>query len=145
MWMGRQEHDWNKGTSANTQNTTRCGNMSMASQGMLRQVKGTTTIFFIKKSKVPQNRYKDVQYGHLSVTIERGKLTIWGDEINYLKDCDMQTADILTAILLLKSVITPIAKILIKDFNNLNLNTPLKRYEYLQLNSRYNRRFQTRI
>ena len=112
---------------------------------MLRQVKGTTTIFFIKKSKVPQNRYKDVQYGHLSVTIERGKLTIWGDEINYLKDCDMQTADILTAILLLKSVITPIAKILIKDFNNLNLNTPLKRYEYLQLNSRYNRRFQTRI
>ena len=32
-------------------------------QGMPGRVKGTNTIFFIKKSKVPQNRYKDVKYG----------------------------------------------------------------------------------
>ena len=57
-----------------------------------------------------------------------------GDKINYPKDYEMPTADILTIKLLLNSVIsTPKAKFMTMHINNFYLNTPLKRYKYLWL------------
>ena len=93
-------------------------------QGMPGRIKETNTILFIKKSEAPQNRNRDVKYGALSVTIERGKLsqvkrlTIGGDRINYSKHCGMSTAVILTIKLLLNSVIsTPNAKFMTMVIN----------------------------
>ena len=100
-------------------------------QGMLRWVKGTNTIFFIKKDKVPQNRNRDVTYGHIICDYRDGKaepnqtrLTIGGDKINYSEDCGIPTADLPTIKLLLNSVIsTPNAKFMTMDIKSLILTS----------------------
>ena len=61
------------------------------------------------------------------------RLTVRGDRINYLDNCSTPMADLLTVKLLLNSVISiPEARYMTLDIKNLNLNTPLKQYEYLR-------------
>ena len=104
------------------------------------RVQGTNTIFFIKKSKIPPNRCRDVTYGCIICDYHEGKtewnqtwLTKGGDKINYPKDCGMPTADLLTMKLLNSVISTHNAKFMTIDIKNFYLNTQLKRCKYLWL------------
>ncbi len=112
----------------------------LLAQGMPSQVKGTDTIFFIPKDKVPRARAKDVTYGLITCLIRpkkidkpnRTRLVAGGDRAQYPFDAGMPTADLLTVKLLINSVIsTPEARFFTMDIKNSSLCTPMIRYEYM--------------
>jgi hypothetical protein len=80
--------------------------------------KPTKTIRFIKKENVPEDRRKDVTYGSFSCDykpnkkeLNRTRLTMGGDRINYPDDCGTPTADMILSKILTNSIIsTPNAK-----------------------------------
>jgi hypothetical protein len=91
------------------------------------RIKGTDTIKFIRKDKVPEDRMKDVMYGSFSCDFKPNKdekectrLTVGGDRINYPDDCGTPTADMILFKILVNSILsTPNAKCImidIKDF-----------------------------
>jgi hypothetical protein len=102
-------------------------------------VKGTNTIFFIHKSKVPKGR--KVTYGRIVVDYRphkadpnRARLTVGGDRIEYPYDVSTPTADLITSKLLFNSVIsTEGSRFLTADIKNFYLNTPMERFEYMRL------------
>ncbi len=111
-------------------------------QGMPGCNAGTNTIVFIKKNQVPQDRAKDVTYGLITTLIRpekldepnRTRLVAEGDRVHYPGDAGTPTADLLTIKLLLNSIIsTPNAKFMTMDIKDFYLNTPMARYEYMQL------------
>jgi hypothetical protein len=111
-------------------------------QGMPGQNTGTNTIFFIKKNQVPRERAKDVTYGLITTLIRpekidepnRTRLVAGGDRVHYPGDAGTPTADLLTIKIVLNSIIsTPNAKFMTMDIKDFNLNTPMARYEYMQL------------
>ena len=56
------------------------------------------------------------------------------DQINYTKDCETPTADLLMVKLLLNSIVSTLyASFMTVDIKNFNLNTSLKHYKYLHL------------
>ncbi len=66
------------------------------------RVKPTNTIQFIQKEEVPFDRIKDVTYGSFSCDIKpnkeeinRARLTMGGDRINYPDDCGTRTVDMI--------------------------------------------------
>ena len=64
----------------------------------------------------------------------RVRLTVGGDHINYPGDCGTPTADMLAVKLLLNSAIsTKGVKFISIEIQNLYLNTPMARYEYMRL------------
>ena len=66
--------------------------------------------------------------------VERTRLTVGGNLINYPDNLRTETADLLTFKILLNSVIsTPGARFICLDMKNFYLNTPMKRYEYMRL------------
>ena len=105
----------------------------------IRDVDGTSTIFFIPRSKVPHGR--TVTYGRIVCEIrtqkkevERTRLTVGGNLIDYPDNLRTETADLLTFKILVNSIIsTPGAKFLCLDVKNFYLNTPMGRYEYMRL------------
>ena len=105
----------------------------------IRDIKGTNTIVFIPKDKVPQGR--TVTYGRIvcelrpmKKEVERTRLTVGGDLINYPFKLRTETADLMTVKLLINSTIsTPGARFLCLDVKNFYLNTPMPRYEYMRL------------
>jgi hypothetical protein len=57
-----------------------------------------------------------------------------GDRVHYSGDARTPTADLLTVKLLLNSIIsTPNAKFMTMDIKDFYLNTPMARFEYMQL------------
>jgi hypothetical protein len=103
---------------------------------------GTNTIVFIKKNQVPQDRAKDVTYGLITTLIQpekldepnRTRLVAGDDRVHYPGDVGTPTADLLTGKLLLNIIIsTPNAKFMTMDIKDFYLNTPMVRYEYMQL------------
>jgi hypothetical protein len=111
-------------------------------QGMPGQVKGTDTIFFIPKDKVPRARAKDLTHGLITCLImpkkieepNRTRLVAGGDRVHYPFDAGTPTADLLTIKLLINSVIsTPGARFFTMDIKNFYLCTPMTRHEYMQL------------
>ena len=105
------------------------------------KAKGTNTIYFIDKSDIPAERWKDVTYGHVIVAYcpeksdpYRTRLTVGGNLISYPGDCGTLTVDLLTVKLLLNSIISTLgAKFMTIDINDFYLNTPMARYEYMRL------------
>ena len=101
-------------------------------QGMQGKVKGTNTMFFIRKNEISTNRLCDITYGSIVCEYQDGKtepnrtrLTVCGDKINYPGDCGTPTADLLAIKLLLNSIIsTPRAKFMTMNIKNFYLNTP---------------------
>jgi hypothetical protein len=83
-----------------------------------------------------------VTYGSFVVDIKDHKeekectrLTVGGDQIEYLGDKSMRTASLTTAKILINSVISTLgAKFLVIDIDNFYLNTPLGRFEYMVIN-----------
>ena len=110
-------------------------------QGMPGRTTGTNTIFFIHKSEIPAERWKDVTSGRIvcderpqKAEVNRTRLTIDGSRINIDIDCGTPTASLLTVKLLLNSVLsTPGAKFMCLDLKDFYLNTPLARPEFLRL------------
>jgi hypothetical protein len=108
-------------------------------QGVGDRLKGTNTCFFIPKSAVPHGR--SVTYGRIVVSlrpqkaeVERTRLTVGGNLIDYPGDVSTKTADLTTAKILCNSVLsTPNAKFMGVDLKNFYLNTLLDRYEYMRL------------
>ena len=57
-----------------------------------------------------------------------------GNRVHYPGDAGTPTANLLTVMLLLKSIIsTPNAKFMTMDIKDFDLNTLMARYEYMQL------------
>jgi hypothetical protein len=103
---------------------------------------GTTTIVFIKKNQVPQDRAKDVTYGLITTLIQpekldkpnRTRLVARGNRRHYPGDAGTPTANLLTIKPLLNSIIsTPNAKFMTMDIKDFYLNTPMAWYEYMRL------------
>ncbi len=64
----------------------------------------------------------------------RTRLVAGGDRVNYPGDASMPTANLLTVKILLNSIIsTPNTTFMTMDIKNFCLNTPMARYEYMQL------------
>ena len=105
------------------------------------RVKGTDTAFFINSSDIPEDRWKDINYGRIVTAYRAGKaepnrtrLTVGGNRINYPDDVGTPTADLLTVKHLLNSTVsTPNAKFMTIDIKDFYLSTKLKRFEYLRL------------
>jgi hypothetical protein len=108
-------------------------------QGAGDRLKGTNTCFFIPKSAVPHGW--TVTYGRIVVSlrpqkaeVERTRLTVGGNLIDYPGDVSTKTANLTTAKILFNSVpSTPKANFMGINLKNFYLNTPLDRYEYMRL------------
>ena len=109
---------------------------SLANQlGRLAQgigdIKGADTIFFISKSEIPQDIWKDITYGRIAVDYRPGKeekngsrLTVGGNRIDYPFGVSTPTCDLPTIKLLWNSVLsTPGAKYFTLDISNFYLRT----------------------
>jgi hypothetical protein len=106
----------------------------------INRLYNTNTIRFIRRSHIPKGR--KVTYGSFVVDIkdhkeekERTILTVGGDQIEYPGDKSTCTAGLTTSKILINSVISTLgAKFLVIDIENLYLNTPLGRFEYMVIN-----------
>jgi hypothetical protein len=104
-------------------------------------VKGTNTIFFISKDKVPTDRAKDVTYGSFSCDLKPNKteihctrLTAGGDRVNYPGNTGTPTADMTQFKILMNSIIsTEGARCVMVDIKDFYLCTPMKRFKYTRL------------
>lgn len=105
----------------------------------IRDIKGTDTIFFICKSKVP--KHKKISYDRIVSEIhpqkaekERTRLTVGGDRFDYDIPVTTETADITTVKVLVNSTIsTPGARFCCFDIKNFYLGTPMTENEYIRL------------
>jgi len=110
--------------------------------GVKDRIRGTNTIKFIPKSMVPKGR--KVTYGRIVVDFRpnksepnRTRLTVGGDKIEYPGVVRTDTADIVTAKMLLNSVVsTPRARCCILDIKDFYLNNMLPRPEYMRIELR---------
>jgi hypothetical protein len=110
-------------------------------QGVGNRITGSDTIRFIPLSKIPYDRLKNVTYGKFvcelkpnKKEINRTRLTVGGDRINYPGDCGTPTADLVLIKTHLNSVIsTKGARFMTVDIKNFYLNTPMTRPEYVRL------------
>jgi hypothetical protein len=103
---------------------------------------GTNTIVFTKTNQVSQDRAKDVTYDLITTLIRpeklnepnRTRLVAGGNRVHHPGDAGTPTTNLLTIKLLLNSIIsTPNAKFMMMDIKDFYLNTPIARYEYMQL------------
>ena len=109
--------------------------LSRMAQGMPGLAEGTNTIFFITPKEVPANRWRDITYVRIVVNYRpeksdpyRTRLTLGGDQVNYLGYCVTPTVNLLTIKLLLNNVISfPNAKFITIDIKDFYLNTSMAR------------------
>ncbi len=84
---------------------------------------------------------KDTTYGLITCLVcpekiepNRTRLVAGGDQVHYLGNAGMPTVDLLTIKLLINSIIsTQGAEFMTMDIKDFYLNTPMARYEYMQL------------
>ena len=122
-----------------TWNRSFANELGRLANGVGSRIKGTNTIKFIPKTLVPPGR--KVTYGRIVVDFRptktepnRTRLTVGGDKIDYPGTVRTDTADMVTAKLLLNSVIsTPRARCCILDIKDFYLNNKLMRYEYMKM------------
>lgn len=120
-------------------NTSFANELGRLANGVGDRIAGTKTIAFIQKNMVPVGR--KVTYGRIVVDFRplksepnRTRLTVGGDKIDYPGQARTDTADIVTAKLLLNSVVsTPRARCCILDIKDFYLNNKLLRYEYMRM------------
>ena len=98
-------------------------------------------MFFIDKDKVPWDRGKHVTHGQIVCSmrpqkdeVNRLRLTVGRDRINFEGDCSTPTANLLTIKLLLDSIVSMSgAENLELDLKDFYLNTPMDHPEYLKM------------
>jgi hypothetical protein len=103
---------------------------------------GTDTIFFMSHNEI-KNIPKDrtVTYARIVVDYRpqkddpnRVRITVGGNLINYPGELTTRTADLTTAKILWNSTIsTPGARFACADIENMYLQTPMSRYEYMRI------------
>ena len=111
----------------------------------IHNIKGTTTIFFIKRSDIPKDRLKDVTCGRLVVTYKpnksepnRSRLTVGGKFITCLYNISTPTCNLPTIKMLWNSFLsTKGAKYVTLDLKDFYLGTPMDRPEYMGNATRY--------
>ena len=105
------------------------------------RIKGTDTIFFIRRDQVPQGR--KVTYARTVCTYRpekteknRTRITAGGNLLtDYPGEISTDTAGLELIKIHWNSVIsTPGARYMTMDISNMYLNTPLDRYEYMRMN-----------
>jgi Reverse transcriptase (RNA-dependent DNA polymerase) len=100
---------------------------------------GTNTIHFIRINDIPPGR--KATYLRLVVAdrpnkenTRRVRFTVGGDKVEYPGDVSTKTAGLITAKILINSVIsTPDARFCAFDIKDFYLNTPMERYEYMRI------------
>ena len=108
-------------------------------QGVHGRIQGTNTVFFISHTEVPPN--KKVTYGKKEVSIRpnktethRVRLTVGGDKLHFDGDTATQCASIVTAKILINSVIsTEGARYSVIDIKNMYYGSPMDEYEYMKI------------
>jgi hypothetical protein len=105
------------------------------------QIKGTGTVFFIKKSQVPNKR--KVTYANFICNIRpqksethRVRMTAGGDRLDYPGDASSPTVSMLDAKIHINSTISDAkhgARHLGIDIKNYYLGTPMEYYQYLRV------------
>jgi hypothetical protein len=108
-----------------------------------KNIKGTNTIHFIKKSQLPHNARPT--YLHMvcanrpeKENPKRVRWTAGGDRIDYPGGASTKTADITTVKIVLNSVIsTPKARYMTCDLKDFYLGTPMKKFEYMKIHIKY--------
>ena len=118
-----------------------CKDLGQFDQGIPGLVNSTNAIFFIDKTDIPTERWKDATYDHVVVNYhaEKGdlystRLIVGENLIVYPGDCGTPTIDLLTIKFLLNSVIsTPDAKFMTIDIHYFYLNTPMLQFKYMNL------------
>ena len=118
-----------------------CANkLRQLAQGLRYNIKGTNTLFFIPKSKVPFGC--TITYARIICTVgqkkeetNRNRITCGGNLIlDYPGDVSTETASLETFKMNLNSVIsTPGARYMTMDISNMYLNTPLYQYKYMHM------------
>jgi hypothetical protein len=111
-------------------------------QGKPGITKATNTIFFLDHSQI-RNIPKDRTVTYARIVIDhrpqkedpnRVRITVGGNLINYPFELTTRTTDMVSSKLLWNSTIsTPGAKFGGADINNMYLETPLDRYEYMRM------------
>jgi hypothetical protein len=112
-----------------------CGRLS---QG-IRDIPGTDTSFFTTLKNIPHD--KNIAYGKIVCDYkphkkekERVQLTFGGDRLDYSGDIATATAYITTFKILINSTLsTKDAAMMMMDFNNYYVDTPLPRLEYMKM------------
>ena len=102
-------------------------------------IKGTNTMFFIKKSAIPKGRIPTYLRVVSAMRPEKAnprrvRWTAGGDKVDYPYDVSTKTADLTTAKLLINSVLsTDDGKYMTTDLKDFYLGTPMARYEYMRI------------
>ena len=120
-------------------NNSFANELGRLANGVGNRIKGTNTIKFIPRNKVPLGR--KVTYGKIVVDFRplktepnRTRLTVGGDKVDYPGIVRTDTADIVTAKLLLNSIVsTSRARCCILDIKDFYLNNKLPRYEFMRM------------
>ena len=102
-------------------------------------LEGTDTFHFIPFDTIPHARRKDITYPRIVVDyrpqkekLNRTRITVGGNRINYPYTVTTQTAELCTHKLLVNSVVsTPKAKYMTADIGNFYLGTPMQRKDYM--------------
>ena len=110
-------------------------------QGMPARVKDTDTMFFIRKTDMPAQQWRDTTHGHIVVSYRpwkddpnRTRLTVGGNNINYSGNCGQPTVSLLTVNLPKNSTIsTKNARYMTIDIKDFYLKTPMEKYKYMRL------------
>jgi hypothetical protein len=104
----------------------------------IHNIPGTDTCFFIRQAQVP--KHKRATYGRISCNIQpqkkeiyRTRLMVSGNLINYLSNKSTPTADLLTAKLLINSMISTLGTVFLGIDLAIYLNTPMPQPEYMRL------------
>ena len=106
-----------------------------------QRVKGTDTMRPINFHDIPRGRISDVAHTRVvcevkpnKEEINRTRITIGGNTINYFGDCGTKTASLETIKLVINSTLsTPGAEYMTMDLSNFYLNTPLDRPKYAHI------------
>jgi hypothetical protein len=123
-------HDWQR-SAANE--------FGRLAQGIGGRVKGTNTIRFIKRSEIPSDRKPTYprfvcEIKPHKVEVNRTRLTLGGNLIDYPGDVSTRTADMDTIKMIFNSTVsTPGAKFCSMDITNFYLNTKMDRPEFVRI------------
>ena len=118
--------------------TSFCNEVGRLFQGY-KEIKGTDTCKFIHKREMPADRKATyirivVADRPRKVETRRVRLTVGGDQIDYPGAVTTKTSDLITAKILLNSVVsTPNAKFMGIDIKDFYLNNVLPRLEYARM------------
>ena len=108
------------------------------------RAEGTNTLFFIDKSSMPVDRWRDITYGRVVVNYRpekddpyRVRICRGSNRLHCPWECGTPTVDMLIVKILLNSIVlTPITKFMSIDMKDFYLNTAMPHYECMKLKLR---------